>query len=154
MAIDKSVIGKTGKPFTVPIEWSKVREFARAIKDHNPIYFDPEIAKKEVGGIPVPVTFLQTSAFWTDETSSPGFGGFDLRRILHGEQEFEFFKPILVGDTLTGVTRVADIYEKEGGRGGKMTFNVMETEYRNQKGDKVAVSRSVLIETGQVVKSN
>jgi acyl dehydratase len=150
---DKSMIGKTGKPFTMPIEWGKVREFARAIKDPNPVYYDPELAKKECGGIPVPPTFLQTSAFWQSAESSPALT-FDVRRILHGEQEFEFLKPILVGDVLTGISKVADIYEKEGGRGGKMTFNVMETEYRNQKGEKVAVSRSVLIETGQVIKSN
>ena len=49
---DKSAVGKTGKPFKMHIDWSKVREFARAIKDPNPIYFDPELAKKEVGGIP------------------------------------------------------------------------------------------------------
>ena len=112
---DRSMIGKTGKPFKMPVEWSKVREFARAIKDPNPIYFDPEVAKKECGGIPVPVTFLQTSAFWQDSDSSPGMGGFDIRRILHGEQEFELLKPIMVGDTLTGVSKVADIIEKEGG---------------------------------------
>ena len=60
-------------------------------------------------------------------------GGFDMRRILHGEQEFELLKPILVGDTLTGVSKVADIIEKEGGRGGKMTMLLMETEYTNQR---------------------
>lgn len=150
MAIDKSVIGRTGKPFTMPIEWSKVREFARAIRDPNPIYFDPELAKKECGGIPVPPTFLQVAAFWQDSESMPTVQ-FDLRRILHGEQEFEFFKPILVGDTLTGVARVADIYEKEGGRGGKMTFLAVETTYTNQRNEKVALSRFVLVETGQAV---
>ena len=40
---DRSNIGKTGKPFKMPNEWSKVREFARAIKDPNPLYFDPEL---------------------------------------------------------------------------------------------------------------
>ena len=150
---DRSVIGKAGKPFKMPIEWSKVREFARAIKDPNPIYLDPEVAKKECGGIPVPVTFLQTSAFWQEADSGPGMGGFDLRRILHGEQEFELLKPIFVGDTLTGVAKVADIVEKEGGRGGKMTMLLMETEYTNQKGEKVAIARSTLIETGQAVKA-
>jgi acyl dehydratase len=150
---DKSIIGTTGKPFKMPVEWGKVREFARAIKDPNPVYFDPDAAKKECGGIPVPPTFLMTSSFWQSADSSPALN-FDLRRILHGEQEFEFFKPILVGDILTGQARVADLYEKEGGRGGKMTFMVMETEYKNQKGEKVAVARSTLIETGQTVKSN
>ena len=75
----------------------------------------------------MPVTFLQTSAFWQAADSMPPLDIFDMRRILHGEQEFEFFKPILVGDTLTGVAHVADIYEKEGGRGGKMTFMAVET---------------------------
>jgi len=152
MAVDKSIIGTRGKPFTMPVEWGKVREFARSIRDSSPLYFDPEVAKKECGGIPVPVTFLQTAAFWQSADSSPTFS-FDIRRILHGEQEFEFFKPIFVGDTLTGVARVADIYEKAGGRGGSMTFMVMEIDYTNQKGEKVAIARSTLIETGQAVKA-
>ena len=150
---DRSLIGKAGKPFEFPIEWSKVSEFARAIKDPNPVYYDAAIAEKECGGIPIPPTFLQAAAFWQNEESSPRLD-FDLRRILHGEQEFEFFKPIFVGDLLTGVARLADIIEKEGGRGGKMTMMIMETEYTNQRGDKVATARSTLIETGQVVKAN
>jgi acyl dehydratase len=149
---DKSMIGRTGKPFTMPVEWGKVREFARAIKDPNPVYFDPEAAGKECGGIPIPPTFLMTSSFWQDAESAPS-ANLDIRRILHGEQEFQFLKPIFVGDTLTGVMRVADVYEKEGGRGGRMTFVVLETEYTNQKGEKVALSRSTVIETGQAVKA-
>jgi len=58
-----------------------------------------------------------------------------------------------VGDTLTGVTKVADVLEKEGSRGGKMTLVIAETEYTNQKGEKVAIARSTLIETGQAVKA-
>jgi acyl dehydratase len=150
MAIDKSIVGSTGKPFTVPIEWSKVREFARAIRDPNPVYFDPELAKKECNGIPVPPTFLQVAAFWQGADSIPT-ANFDLRRILHGEQEFEYFKPVLVGDVLTGTARVVDVLEREGGRGGKMTFMITEIEYKNQKGEKVAIARATLIETGQAV---
>jgi acyl dehydratase len=150
MAIDKKLIGQKGTPFTVPIEWSKVREFARAIRDPNPVYFDPELAKKECGGVPVPPTFLQAASFWMDEHSMPS-ANIDLRRILHGEQEFEFLKPIFVGDVLIGVARVADVYEKEGGRGGKMSFMITEIEYKNQKGETVAYARGTLVETGQAV---
>jgi acyl dehydratase len=147
---DKGAIGKSGKPFRMPIEWGKVREFARAIKDPNRAYFDLELAQREYGGVPIPVTFLMTSAFWQDEESMPAVH-FDLGRVLHGEQEFEFFKPIHVGDVLTGVTRVADVYDKTGGRGGTMTFTVLETTYTNNKGEQVAVARSVIVETGKTV---
>ena len=66
-------------------------------------------------------------------------------------REFEFYKPILVGDVLTGTARVVDVLEREGGRGGKMTFMITEIEYKNQQGEKVAIARATLIETGQAV---
>ena len=36
------------------------------------------------------------------------------RSILHGEQQFEYARPIVAGDRLTVVTRVADVQEKAG----------------------------------------
>jgi len=149
---DKSDIGKTGKPITIHIEYGKIREFAKSIKDPNPIYHDPEYAKKEVGGVMAPPTFLMTLAHWDDGEGRPHVK-MDLRRVLHGEQEFEYLKPIYAGDVLTAVTRVTDVYEKSGSRGGIMTFAIMETEYKNQRGDLVARTRSTTIETGQAVQS-
>jgi len=148
--VDKSWIGQAGDPVTMPVEWGKIREFARSIKDDDPLYFDPEYARREAGGVMAPVTFLQTLAHWTNgpRLRPP----MDLKRVLHGEQEFEFFAPILVGDVLTAVTRIADLYEKAGKRGGTMTFCVMETDFTNQRGALVARARATAIETGQVVK--
>lgn len=147
---DKSDLGKTGKPITIHIEYGKVREFAKSIKDPNPIYYDPEYAKKEVGEVMAPPTFLITLAHWDDGEGRPRVQ-MDLRRVLHGEQEFEYLKPIYAGDVLTAVTQVSDVYEKAGSRGGTMTFVIMETEYKNQRGDLVARTRSTTIETGQAV---
>ncbi len=98
-----------------------------------------------------PVTFLQTVGHWDDGRGRPRLP-FDLKRTLHGEQEYEFLAPIHVGDVLTAVSTVVDVYEKPGKRGGSMTFAVTETEYRNQAGTLVARARQVGIETGQVVK--
>ena len=44
MAVDKSMVGKSGKPFTMPIEWSKVREFAREDERKLAIVFDNPVA--------------------------------------------------------------------------------------------------------------
>ena len=40
MPVDKSYIGRTGAPVTMHVERGKIREFARAIKDDDPMYFD------------------------------------------------------------------------------------------------------------------
>jgi acyl dehydratase len=147
---DKSDIGKVGKPVIMRIEAGKIREFAKSIKDPNLLYYDENVAKAEIGGIMPTPTFLMTVAHWDEGEGHPRVQ-MDLRRVLHGEQEFEFLKPIYAGEVLTAVTKVADVYEKTGSRGGKMTFVVMDTEFTNQKGEKVAVSRGVTVETGQVV---
>ncbi len=151
MPVDKSYIGKSGEPVTMHIERGKIREFARAIKDEDPLYFDEDRARREAGGIMPPVTFLQTLSHWDDGRGRLKLP-FDLKRVLHGEQEYEFLKPIYAGDALTAVSRIVDIYEKPGRRGGTMTFAVTETEYKNQRGELVARARAVGIETGQVVK--
>ena len=106
---------------------------------------------REAGGIVPPVTFLQTASHWDDGRGRPRLP-FDLKSVLHGEQEYEFLAPIHDGDVLTAVTTVVDVYEKTGKRGGSMSFAVIETEYCNQGGTMVARARSVTIETGQVVK--
>ena len=151
MPVDRSYIGRTGAPVTMYIERGKIREFARAIKDDDPLYFDEEYARREAGGIMPPVTFLQTVAHWDDGRGRPHVS-MDLKRALHGEQEYEFFAPIYAGDILTAVSRVTDVYEKQGKRGGAMTFAVTETEFRNARNELVARARQVAIETGQVVK--
>jgi len=98
-----------------------------------------------------PLTFLQTVSHWDDGRGRPRLP-MDLKRVLHGEQEYEFLAPIHAGDVLTAVSTVMDVYEKPGKRGGSMNFAVTETEYRNQHGTLVARARAVSIETGQVVK--
>lgn len=148
--MDKSEIGNTSAPITMHIERGKIREFARAIKDDNPVYRDEELAKN-VGGIMSPPTFTMTSTFWDDGPRRPLLT-FDVRRLLHGEQEFEYLAPLHAGDVLTATTRVADVYEKQGARGGKMTLGILETTFVNQHGEEVLVSRSTVIETGGVVR--
>jgi acyl dehydratase len=149
--MDKSEIGKTGAPVTMHVERGKIREFARAIKDDNPLYFDEALATRIAGGILAPPTFTMTVGFWDDGPRKPLLT-YDVRRLLHGEQEFEYLSPIHAGDVLTATTRVADVYEKQGSRGGTMMFGIIETSFTNQRGETVLLSRSTLVETAAAVK--
>jgi hypothetical protein len=53
---------------------------------------------------------------------------------------------------LTAESRIDRIFEKEGKRGGTMTFVEVVTEYRDDSGAVVAASRSTVIETSQAPK--
>ena len=65
--------------------------------------------------------------------------------ILHGEQEFEYRRPIQVGDVLVGEGKILDIYEKES-KGAVMTFIVVETAWRDEaSGEAVVTERFNLI---------
>lgn len=140
--MDTSIEGRTGAPFTMVVELGKLREFARATKSSNPEYLE--------GDHPVsPITFLQTSIFWQSRENSPyGGGPTDFKRLLHGEQEFVFHgEPPRAGTVLTGQSRIERVYEKEGRRGGRMTFTESVTEYRDQDGRLVAESKTTGIVT-------
>ncbi len=141
---DQSKIGLTDEEAVLPVERGKIREFARACMSDNVEYVD--------GRTPVsPPTFLTTMNFLMSAESSPlAQVGLDLRRLLHGAQEYVFHgPPPRAGDELTFQTRVEEIYEKEGKRGGAMTFVVTVTEFRDPDGSLVAEARSTAIETGQ-----
>jgi N-terminal half of MaoC dehydratase len=142
--VNKDAVGEKGDAFDLTVERGKIREFARATKSENPEYLDD--------ATPVsPPTFLVTSAFW----SPPGamrWGSLklDMRRVLDGGREFVFHgPPPEAGTKLTAQTRVDDIYEKEGKRGGTMTFVETVQEFRDEGGNVVAEMRSTAIETGK-----
>ena len=137
--IDRSLIGVWGPEAKMHVELGKIREFARAVKDDKPAYRE---------GTLVPPTFLMTLAHWIGDLGQTRSAvKLDFLRLLHGEQEFEYVRPIRAGDVLTFRSRTKDVFEKQGKRGGKMLFIVGETEFRNQGGEVVAYSRNTVIET-------
>ncbi len=141
------------------VERGKVAEFARAITDSNPIYYD-EDAAREAGyeGIPAPLTYVRVSRFPRYQVTGGDLYGFDLgfrlEYVLHGEQTYEYERPLYAGDVLSGTTTLVDVFERDGGRAGTMTFAVLETEYRDRDDDLVLTDRATVIETEGAVGSD
>lgn len=141
MDLDKSVIGIKGDIFVFEVEKRHIRQFANAIGDQNPLYVDPEYAANTpYGGLISPPTF--PIAIGSDGGSLPL--KLDERRMLHGEQEFIYYRPIRHGDRLYCQLKVTDLYEKEG-RSGKMQFLAIDTEMRDELGEIVVISRMNII---------
>ena len=144
--INTSIKGKEYAPYVVHVERGKIKEFARAIGDLSPFYLDDEVGRASPwGDIIAPPTFPIT---FKDEKADTGAMlkdlGTDISRILHGEQEFEHFKPIRPGDTLLCRARISDIYEKSG-KSGPMAFVVRETTITDADNDVVAKVRGITV---------
>ncbi|MEG1039215.1 MAG: MaoC family dehydratase N-terminal domain-containing protein [Pseudomonas sp.] len=143
---DKSLIGRSLGVTTCEVEKGRLRFFAKAIGESDPVYTD-EAAAKAAGypSLPVPPSFLmclEAEGRDTDHIVEAVFG-FDLGRILHAEQGFEYHAMAFAGDVLTFDTQVADVYQK---KGGALTFVVQCTRVSNQDGRHIADIRSSLVQ--------
>lgn len=143
----KELIGLRYAPYTFEIEKGKIKEFAAAINDDNPIYYDLEAAKKEgFNGIPIPLTFLQVVDLWGGYSFAEKMDKLKLNpvKILHGEQEYELLEEIYAGDILTVTAEVIDVEVKKGSSGG-MDLITTENKYVNQENKLVAISKGVTV---------
>lgn len=127
MPISTSVIGRVLPPHTADVEPGRLRFFAKAIGETDPVYSDPAAARKAGHrDLPVPPTFL----FCLNMEKPDPFAllnelRVDLRRVLHGGQGFTYRAMAYAGDRLTFTTTVKDVYAK---RGGALEFIVQTTE--------------------------
>lgn len=142
--IDRRHIGHQLPPFQVEVEKGRLRFFAKATGQTDPIYID-EAAARDAGhpGLPVPPTF-----FFCLEMEAPNPAairellGMDYRSLLHGEQGFSYHAMAYAGDTLTFRQHIEDIYDK---KNGALEFVVRKTHVSNQHGELVAELRCVTV---------
>ena len=169
--------------FKFPVDASQIMLFARSVGDSNPVYHDQSYASgTEVEGIVAPPTFVQASAQYDPKFAlrptigEPWFGSgkeatgtpkptesskeksgsksSDSSRMLHAEQQYVYHKPIRPGDELTVTTKRGNSWEKEGRRGGTMSFSETITEFRDASGDLVVTATSVGVTTGKAVSQD
>jgi acyl dehydratase len=132
--MDTSKIGKRYPPFEYEIGREKIREYANAVGEDNPVHHDREAAR-EAGFRDVvapPMFAVVYSAGAVGPAVLDPELGIDLTRMLHGSQEFEWHEPACAGDTITTEAEVKDLYEKDGKK-----FYVFESVSRNQDGQEV-----------------
>lgn len=142
--IDRKYVGHLLPVFSTDVETGRLRFFAKATGQTDPVYFD-EKAAREAGhpALPVPPTFLFCLEMDAPNPASMReLLGIDIARVLHGEQQFTFHAMAFAGDRLTFEPAVEDIYAK---KGGALEFVVRRTRVSNQHGKPVADLRTVTV---------
>ena len=146
MAINPDFVGKTFPP-TAPYEVSRVKlaEFADAIGDQNPVYRDPSAAQE--AGFPdviAPPTFaiVITMTIGARALAEPGLN-LNYAMVVHGEQRFEYARPLHAGDVVTAQATISEI--RDVGRNSMMTTT---TRISTVGGEHVCTAYSTLVERG------
>ena len=130
VSLNASLVGKTYPPQRFRLDPDRVAAFA-AVVGHP----GPDVP-------PTLVTAPELAAGLASVLGDPELG-LDLARVVHGEQEYEWRRPLARSETVTAEATIEDIREK-----GGFGFLVLRTELRSERGDTVALGRSTLIVRG------
>jgi acyl dehydratase len=132
--VNKEAVGKRFPPFEYEVGKEKIAEYARAVGEDNPVYFDRAKAK-EAGFRDVPAPPMFAVVYSSGAVGPAIFDpevGINFAMMVHGGQEFVWSEPVCTGDVITTEVSVKDISEK-----GGMGFYVFESVSRNQDGQEV-----------------
>jgi acyl dehydratase len=126
------------------VERGRLRFFAKAIGETDPVYTDLEAARAAgYADLPAPPTFLFSAELDSGSTFSMlEMLGIDIGKILHGEQSFSYRGNVVAGDSVTVQSTITDIYER---KDGALQFVVKQSDVVNQRAETVARMRSVIV---------
>ncbi len=146
MAINRDYIGRAF-PATEPYEVSRVKiaDFATAIGDPNPVFRDRDAA--HAAGhrdIPAPPTFpiVISMAGSARAVMDPGLG-VDYAMVVHGEQRFEYRRPLYAGDVVTSQSTISNIRDA-----ARNVLITTRTEIKTVEGEPVCTAYSTIVERG------
>ncbi len=143
--IDHKFIGKEYPPIKYEIGREKLKEYARAVGDMKPIHHDEKVgAASSYGDIIATPSFAAVYAllgarnlFFDPEIK------INMAMLVHGEQEFEWYRPARPGDVMTVTGKITEIYEKK-----DLDFVVYEARAVNQEDELVCVARATFVIRG------
>jgi acyl dehydratase len=146
MPLNRDYIGRS-LPAGAPYEVSRVKiaEFADAIGDANPLYRDRAAAQAAgFRDVIAPPTFavVITMTGSAAAVADPGLG-LNYAMVVHGEQRFEYARPLMAGDVVTAQATISDI--RDAGRNAMLSTT---TEIATVDGEHVCTATSTLVERG------
>jgi acyl dehydratase len=129
-------IGKTYPPVLYAVGREKVKEYARAVGETDPLHLDHEAAR--AAGYADVVAPPMFAVVYCSQAIAPAYFDpeleIDFARLVHGGQEFKWGPLVVAGDEITTTVSVKSVEHRAGN--GFFTF---ESVSANQDGHTVAV---------------
>ena len=134
MDVTLDAIGKTYPPTTYAVGREKIREYARAVGETDPLYLDVEAARAAgYDDVVAPPMFAVVYAM--PAVAQGMFDpevGIDFSRLVHAGQEFTWGPLVVAGDEIETTVSLKDVSERRGNG-----FYVFESVSVNGSGETV-----------------
>jgi acyl dehydratase len=131
MPVKTEAIGKTWSTDPFQVEGERIRKYADAIGEENPVHHDVETAKgagfRDLVAPPMFAVVYQFPAL-AQAAVDPELG-MNLATLVHGGQEFTWSEPVCAGDVISTEVACKEIHERDG-----KGFYVFEAVSQNQDG--------------------
>ena len=147
-------------PGKYPVEYDPIRRYCHMIDDLNPLYLDKEYAIKagfkDVVCPPLLVGYFAGQGVWPPgQEFGPRLMAVPRLPVAHFAEgarsdinmatEWEFYKPVTVGDHLSSYARIGEPYMKAIKRDPEALWFVTENVILNQNEEEVAVSKTIQV---------
>jgi acyl dehydratase len=133
--VNTAAVGKQYAPVVYAVGREKVREYASAVGETNPLHLDVEAAR--AAGYADVVAPPMFAVVYSSPAVIPGIFdpdvGINFAMMVHGAQEFEWGPLVVAGDEVTTTVTVSDISDRAG-----MGYYVFESISTNQRGEQVS----------------
>jgi acyl dehydratase len=143
--LNQALVGKEYPPVRYEVGREKLREFAVAVGETDPVYHDEEAARAaghpDIPAVPTfPIVLHMRAALAMHGDPELGL---DYSRVVHGEQEFVYHRPIRAGDRLVAAAKVASAEPK-----GRHELLTIHTEVTTEDGEAVCTVTGTLLSRG------
>lgn len=140
-----TAVGKSYPPVIYAVGREKIREYAAAVGETDPLHLDLEASRGAgYADLVAPPMFavVYSARAVTVAMFDPELG-VDFARVVHGGQEFVWGPLVVAGDEITTTATVKDLSER-----GGMRFYVFEATSENQRGETICTGTWTIIVRG------
>ena len=140
-----SAVGKVFAPVSYAVGREKIREYAAAVGETDPLHYDLEVARGAGhADLVAPPMF---AVVYTAPAIGPAFldpaVGMEFARMVHGGQEFVWGPLVIAGDEIVTEVELTSVSER-----GGMGFYVFESRSDNGQGERVCTGTWTCIVRG------
>jgi acyl dehydratase len=143
-------VGTVVDEVTVEVERGKIAEFSRAAHVRDAVHTDQrEAQRRGLSDVAATATHVVVAGHHRSQAALLETLGLELSRVVVGGTSWEYSRPLVAGDSLTGRRVVTGDATKTTSSGSMLRVITLQTEFRDQHGRLAVRQLETILERGR-----